>query len=192
MHIRNLIFIMVSSLLIISSVEAKVINGTINNVTHSGTIIKFGSPDGESYPINGLWWSGNIQFHDGDGLVAFAEGVTNITQITDASIFEFMDISGEFAKYGHQFGIGEFAVFKNHSNQYGVLRIDDIHFMDPGNPEIPFNKAFNGTWWFQTDGTGNFASAVPEPKILQLFGVGILVLMFYRTRQKRFSVPSFS
>jgi len=124
-------------------------------------------------------------FHDDflyESDVAFATGVTNVSQIADASIFSFTD--GSIGPNG----VGDFIVARNISTgHYGVLRIDDIQDQSWNDGFFDHREGtLNGSWWFQTDGTGDFSSvsSVPEPSTYMLFGIGLLVLLGYRVRHK--------
>ncbi len=111
--------------------------------------------------------------HTGDSDVAYAVGITDITQIADASIFSFTDgfIGHYYDADADPDGVGDFIVWSNiNTGHYGVLRIDDI-YVPPGQG-LDYAE-LDGTWWFQTDGTGNF---VPEPGSLLLLGLGGLGL----------------
>ena len=120
-----------------------------------------------------LWWSLNT-LHKGyfyghtiantDSDVAFAAGVTNIAQITNASIFSFTDgfvgpLSDGILRPNR---IGDFVVWRNiTSGHYGVLRVDEIILVGQ-------SYVLNGTWWFQTDGSGNFSTSSAVPTITSL------------------------
>ena len=124
-------------------------------------------------------------------MIAFAAGVTDISQITDASIFSFTN-GATIGPYCDAVcdpdGVGDFIVAKNiFTGHYGVLRIDDIQFTEEFGFDPPaYYSNLYGTWWFQTDGTGDFSSvsSVPEPSTYMLFGIGLLVLLGYRIRQR--------
>jgi hypothetical protein len=160
------------------SVQATVISGTITNWEGDGPAETIG--DGVHRVT--LYWSINTYdkgwFYRGYDLydsalskVAFATGVTDISQISDASIFSFFDTQG-IGPYcdadSDPDGTGDFIVWKNMTTgHYGVLRIDDIAVIDI---HVPL-ATLDGTWWFQTDGTGDFSS-VPEPSSFLLFFCG--------------------
>jgi MYXO-CTERM domain-containing protein len=157
-----------------ASAHATVISGTISDWSESGPVLQIG--DGANHVS--IWWSINTYdrgwFYGsgftGDSDVAFASGVTDVTQITDASIYSYT--SGSIGPQGdadyNANGIGDFIVWNNiNTGHYGVLRLDDIDVIDLS---IPLAE-LDGTWWFQTDGTGNF---VPTPSTLVLLGLGAL------------------
>ncbi|MBX9893636.1 MAG: PEP-CTERM sorting domain-containing protein [Nitrosomonas sp.] len=185
-------------LLMASSAQATVISGTATSYYFNGgaggpssTPIKFGDGvhsvtshwgatslhhgyiDGFFYP------EGDAPIHYSD--VAFAVGVTDISQITDASIFSFSDRTPSLCDaICDPDGVGDFVVVRNVlDGYYGVLRIDKIDYRDSESEEDGFLQA---TWWFQTDGTGNFVSPVPEPSSYLMLGIGMLILLGYRVR----------
>jgi hypothetical protein len=169
------------------SVQATVISGKITNWEESSSAKTIG--DGVNR-VN-LYWSINMidkgwfyrgyDFYDGAlSAVAFAAGVTDISQISDASIFNFgTEPIGPYCDADSDpDGSGDFIVWKNmNTGHYGVLRIDDIVY-DGMHPAM---ATLNGTWWFQTNGTGNF-SVVPEPSSFLLFlcGQAALGILFKR------------
>jgi len=122
--------------------------------------------------------------------VAWAEGVTDVAQITDASSFDFLS-SFDFTGHAHRFadaqsndgtpgsthgaGVGDFVVLRNTlSGHYGVLRVNLIHsLVDDGR----LFAHMDATWWFQTDRTGDFSS-VPAPGavLLGAFGAGVALV----------------
>ena len=55
---------------------------------------------------------------------------------------------GPVSDAGANGGIGQFVVLQSTSGYYAVVRIDDVQDDD----------TLNATWWFQTDGTGDFSS----------------------------------
>ena len=181
-----------------SSAQATVISGAVTSGFFNGGAggptsdpIKFGD-GGESITF---FWQG-VSSHEGffDGTlypdfndpitysdVAFAVGVTDISQVKDASIFSFSDRTTLLCDaVCDPDGVGDFVVARSALNgHYGVLRIDKIDFFTDTYSSW---GELHGTWWFQTDGTGNFASAVPEPSSYLMFGIGMLVLLGYRVR----------
>jgi hypothetical protein len=75
--------------------------------------------------------------------VAFATGVTNIDQITNAGVFTFQTTAfnsiGPISD-GDVTGIGQFTVLRNRSTQcYAVVRWDSVQ-----------NSSLYATWWLQT------------------------------------------
>ncbi len=176
---RSILALAASSVLC-AGAHADVISGTITNWPESGSFMTVG--DGTNSVT--MWWS--INYYDlgwfygsayGTGTdIAVATGITDVTQITDASTFSYTNSYvgpiGD-ADYNTN-GIGTFLAWRNTTTgYYGVLRVDDIHSVDPSQPY----GELDGTWWFQTDGTGNF---VPTPSTLALLGMGALV-----TRRRR-------
>jgi hypothetical protein len=66
------------------------------------------------------------------------------------------------------------------TSHYGVLRIDDI--WTPSKEVL--DSMLDGTWWFQTDGTGDFSGSqeTPEPATSLLLLVGAAALVAFRRR----------
>jgi hypothetical protein len=152
-----------------------VISGTISNWPESGPTMSIG--DGNNHVT--LWWSINTfdrgwfygSGFTGDSDVAFVPSITDVTQISDASIYTYTAGSVGPASDADvdPDGVGDFLIWRNiNSGYYGVLRVDDIHDVDLNQPY----GELDGTWWFQTDGTGNF---VPEPGTLVLLAAGLML-----------------
>ncbi|MCH8010394.1 MAG: VCBS repeat-containing protein [Candidatus Marinimicrobia bacterium] len=81
--------------------------------------------------------------------VAYAPGVTDITQVTDASVYTYYDHATPIV------GEGEFVLYHNTlTGYYAAFRVDDIY---------PSGATANldATWYFQPNGTANFASPAP-------------------------------
>jgi hypothetical protein len=124
--------------------------------------------------------------YNGDTDVAIATGVTDIRQITNASIYTFTDSFASSvydAAYPDHNGIGTFVVLRNNfSRYYGVVRVDDIH-------PLEFESAgLDATWWFQRNGSANFTgpvelSPIPEPAHTAIAAVAALLsLVIIRQR----------
>lgn len=105
--------------------------------------------------------------------VALAEGVTDILQITDASIYTLTSdyVPAVMDADCSPDGVGDFVVHHNIVNgHWGVIRVDDVYYDAEGEWEFYADL----TWWFQTDGSANFA---PEPGSLVLLAMGSLVVL---------------
>lgn len=103
--------------------------------------------------------------------IAYASGITDVTQITDASQFTFVS-SGSVGPVCDAScsptGVGEFVIVRNMtSNYYGVLRIDEINVVSI---EPPLEGYASGRWWFQTNGSADFSgdSGPPKPQVLEV------------------------
>ena len=159
------------------SAQAAVISGTITDWAEFSSTLTIG--DGTN-SVQTIWsqntWDKGYFYGYGSGIVqtsevAYANGITDIAQITDASVFSF-----EAGSVGplcdadcDPSGVGDFVVMRDiNTGYYGVLRIDDIAGFFP-------DGTLDGTWWFQTDGTGNF-SVVPIPAAAWLFGSALIGL----------------
>jgi hypothetical protein len=175
-----------SSLMASNSVCASIISGTISNWQESGPTQTIG--DGTNHVS--LEWSINTydrgwfygSDYSGDTDVAYATGITDISQISDASIFSFTSTyTGPHCDADcYASDIGDFLIWRNiNTGYYGVLRIDDIVVTNMMTPIADLN----GTWWFQTDGTANF-SAVPLPAAVWLLGSGLFGLIGFSKRKK--------
>ncbi|QOJ20633.1 MAG: PEP-CTERM sorting domain-containing protein [Gammaproteobacteria bacterium] len=202
--------IVLAIMLLISSAQAAVITGTIKTYhdvearAPGGILIYYGNnhmiipwvstPSVEN-PLAYFYSSKSLMSlffvpSDYSADVAFATGVSNISQITDASIFNFTD------NYIGPNKSGDFIVMKSISTEnYAVLRIDSLvpnnNYFSDG--LIFFGSILTGTWWLQTDGTGNFsspASPVPEPSMLMLLSIGMLALPGYHIYRKRNKLAS--
>lgn len=142
-----------------------------------------------------LSWSVNITdrsgyfYRNGSTEVALATGVSSIDQITDAGGYSFTTPAayyiGPVFDVGFTGGLNSFIVLKNTAdNFFGVVRLDDIF---PYATPIDYGTyqsvaGLNATWWFQSNGTGDFSS-VPEPAAIALLGSGLVFLLACRRRR---------
>jgi hypothetical protein len=160
-----------------ASAPAEVVSGMIEDWPESGDVLVLG--DGvNNLPI---WWS--LAHYDtgyfygrmglsGNSEVAAATAVTDVSQITDASAFAFGAVTAILCDPTcDPDQVGDFVVWHSLDNDhYLALRIDEIR-VESLVPTIAFLDA---TWWFQTDGTGNFA--VPEAPRPALLAVALTAL----------------
>ena len=168
------------------SANAVLISGTIDDWPETGPLQVVG--DGTNSVT--MWWSINTNdrgfFYGssftGDSDVAVAAGVNAIGDIVDASLLTYTSgaVGPNCDANCATNGVGDFLVWNNiNTGYYGVLRIDNI--VGTG-----LEATLDATWWFQTDGTGNFSEImhVPEPATLALFGIGLLAVGFARRRSR--------
>lgn len=161
----------------------RVLGDGINHVTGCWTMATnyhdAGATPPAGVPAESVWLYSSDYVGSDDTDVAWAEGVTDVSQIVDASAYTFVPPLGSFrfaTAQGNPDGseIGWFAVLRNvESGFYGVLRCDDLRTVTSGHDRFFY---FDATWWFQTDGSANFSSA-PEPSALSLLGLGALALL---------------
>lgn len=173
--------LLASSMALSCGAQAVMTSGQITDVRDSHT---FSFGDGTNkVPGN---WSVNTDhkgyFYGSLNQVAFAAGVSDISQLTDASAFAFT--SGYFGPLCDAAcapnGVGDFVLWRNAEGYYGALRIDQIHYDGFSDPTT---ATLSGTWWFQSDGSP--ALAVPEPGqyALWLSGLGMLGCLALRSRR---------
>jgi hypothetical protein len=163
--------------------RSEVISGVIDEWPESGTDLVLG--DG----VNSVRISWSLQFYDtgyfygrsgvqGNSEVAALPDVTDVSQVTDASAYSFNsyppDSVGPLCDADCDTDqVGDFVVFRSlDTGHFLVLRIDDIRVDD-----LAQSIAFlDGTWWFQTDGTGSFAAPEPPRAALLAIALGALAL----------------
>lgn len=128
----------------------------------------------------GMWFYGSEFNYEDDSpwksQVAFVPDVLDVSLITDASAYAYttgaldttVAIAGGPLLFGSQSGL---VLLRNEATgHYGALRLDGMRV------DNPFSFDADGisiTWWFQTDGTGDFSS-VPAPAAAPLFLAGAL------------------
>lgn len=145
------------SLLLTRPASADVITGVVSDWVEASAPREFG--DGANHIT--IWWSINVYGAAGwfygsdygfDTDVALADSIADITEISDAGAFSFQTFYvGPARDAENDGGVGDFLVFRNiNTGHYGVLRLDNID-----------NDKLNGTWWFQTDGSGDFSAQPP-------------------------------
>ena len=179
---------------LVTPIKAQILSGTISNYTESTPGPRFRFGDG-THSVS-LWWSVNVSDASGyfyatvDTEVAFATGVSAIGQISDASSYSFRAFAppvGPVFDVPSTGGEGSFVVLRSATDGfYGVVRVDDVFAYD-----TPINhgtyecySGLNATWWFQSNGSGDF-TAVPEPPASALLVLsGCALLWVARRRQK--------
>ena len=164
--------------------DAEVLTGTLTDVALNefsfnsdvfgdGTngvefIASFGVWD-PSLATGSMWFYGS-EFSYVDGSltkceIAFVPDVLDVSQITDASVFTYtkestdtrVAVTGAPLPFGSAFGL---VLMRNEiTGHYGALRLDGMRVENPGSFTA---DGIDVTWWFQTDGTGDFSS-VPAP-----------------------------
>lgn len=173
--------LLASSMALSCSAHAVVTSGQITDIFDSQT---FSFGDGTNM-VTG-YWSINTNhkgyFYGSPNQVAFAAGVSHISQLTDASSFAFTPTYvGPLCDAAcAPNGVGDFVLWRNADGYYGALRIDQIYHDGFSGPTT---ATLSGTWWFQSDGTP--ALAVPEPGqyALWMSGLGMLGCLALRGRR---------
>lgn len=127
--------------------------------------------------MTGSMWFYGSEFNYDDGSlakseVAFVPGVLDISQITDASVYTYtvdatathVAVTGGASIFGSEQGL---VLLRNlATGHYGAVRLDGMTVAGGG---FVFDaESIDVTWWFQTDGTGDFSS-VPTPASAALF-----------------------
>jgi hypothetical protein len=192
--IFRLAFIFAGVALLNLPLGAQIFSGTISNYQDSAPPPALTFGDGLhsvtlSWSVHEVNSSGYF-YAQSDTEVALATNVSSINQITDAGIFSFTTGSldsyyiGPISDVGITGGLNSFVVLRSNSGFYGVLRIDDI-FRYP----VPINhgtyssySGLNATWWFQSNGSGNF-STVPEPRTTTILAALSLGALYLRRRK---------
>jgi len=137
---------------------ADVITGSVQDWLESGPDLIVG--DGIHHVT--MWWSGQSNDHGffygsnftGDSDVAIATGVTDVSQIVNAGAYFFQSrsVGPVFDADADPLAYGQFVIYRHDvTHHYAVLHVQDIH-------GPVFGWLLDATWWFQTDGSGNFGS----------------------------------
>jgi len=171
------------------NVYGTLITGTISNWS-AETRIEFG--DGASCNVTALWHVNTWDYGHFQGAwslitagshsaAAVALGITDITQITDASLYTYQEAPTQYQLGdADATGVAPFVLYHVlPCDSYGVLRIDDIVVTNMQTAE----GYVNATWYFLDDGSVDF-SAVPEPSVMLLLGSGLLGLAGIRRKFK--------
>lgn len=165
------LLILLGTLAASTTANSQITEGTISNWAESGPVLEIG--DGTN-SVN-IWWSfdgiGKGYFYGslftGTSDVADARTITDYTQVTDASIFTFLNTNTTTLCDADcdPDGVGDFVIYRNNSSgHFAILRIDDIVNTD----------TLNATWWFQSNGSGDFSGSVdPVDQLMDdVVGVG--------------------
>ena len=179
--------------------EAAVVSGSIEDWA-SGSRYRLSLVTGEqilpgdpSYatPDFSLLWSLTTydqgRFTSPSASYAHAPGIDSIEQLTNAASLTYTPSGSSFiGPYCDgdcaANGVGEFVVWYRPGKGYLALQIEDIEVTDWNAAEA----ALWGTWWYQTDGTGNFGavSEVPVPASLGLFSSALAIVGLAGRRRK--------
>ncbi len=134
----------------------------------------WGDPNGVIFAVSDnditdLWIYGSSGWGGGVNDWGIATGVTNVGQITDASIYPLNSGNGFFQ-------LGDFAVARGSTGYWAVLTITNISY-------DPVGQHYNAglQWWYQDNGTADFSS-VPEPSffLLLFIALGAVGLIAWR------------
>lgn len=122
--------------------------------------------------------------------VAIATGVKDISEIDDASIFQFtQDVAGPVCDAQcDPDGVGDFVIARNDkTGHYGVLQVKKIYDREYEDEDggIEIMHELDGTWWFQTDGTGDFSQKPPKSTAgaIDWPHLFLLVVIYLRNRK---------
>jgi hypothetical protein len=185
---------LVLAVLAASTTHAHLLTGSIVNYPESEPSYAFSFGDGP-HSVTLTWSVNNINrsgffYRNGKTEVALATGVSSVTQITDADAYSFTTslsyYIGPVSDAAYTGGLNSFILLKNTTdNFFGVVRLDDIfaYAVPIDHGTYKSYSGLNATWWFQSNGTGNF-SPVPEPAAATLIGLGLTAL-FVRRRTPR-------
>jgi len=120
-----------------------------------------------------------------DTSFSLAADVTDISQIVDASAFDFSDeVNSVCDAACDPYGNGDFVIAMNNATGFfSVIQVLDVYDLvvdDDGG--LLTLRLMDANWWFQTDGTGNFSdvAAVPLPASVWFLFSGLLSLMGIR------------
>ena len=172
------------------NVYGTLLTGTISNWSEN---IKIEFGDGASCNVTALWhintWNyGWFQGAWSDittgshSAAAVAPGITDITQVTDASLYTYQEAPTQYQLGdADATGVAPFVLYHVlPCDRYGALRIDDIVVTNMQTPE----GYVNATWYFLDDGSADF-SAVPEPATMLLLGSGLFGLLGFRRKLRK-------
>jgi hypothetical protein len=136
------------SFLSAAEISSSVVSGTITGWPESGYTFYFDNyVDVESNVA--AWWSGynastpKGYFYGGNDstYVARATGITDVTEIKDASMYSYVN------GYVRDVGIGDFVLFHNRSTgYYAAFRVDNI-----------YNNKLDTSWYLQKNKSPNFS-----------------------------------
>lgn len=183
-NLRGVLVAAAAAACVAASASGEVITGSMNDVGLNGDFFNAGvfgdGTNGVQFIAGFAWWaagvsSGGMWFYGSEfnydeaslvrSEVAFVPGVLDVSQITDASIYSYttnaadtsVAVTGGPLMFGSEHGL---VLLRNEATgHYGALRLDGMRV------DNPFGFDADGidvTWWFQTDGSGDFSS-VPAP-----------------------------
>ena len=175
LRIRNWIVAFVAALLFCNFAHADVITGTQQGNADTYVVApSWADPNQVVFSLSGdapwgLWIYGSSYWGALPNDWAVASGVTDISQIVNASIYPLNTGYGEIFK-------DDFVVAQGDTGYWAVLKITNISYDASVEHYEHYDADFR--WWYQNDGTGNFC-AVPEPSTMLFFVFGLIGLAGY-------------